>query len=511
MESLKAYEVLISVFVVLPVILLLYWLWTRRNIYKCDLSFIGYPIIGSLYKLRNVNSIISAVGHTLRYCKNGTACFWAGFFPVILTADPDIVSNVLRSQEFLNKAETIYYYMGVSLKGGLFTTPATEWVHNRRMINPCFSNNVLVSLFPIFNKAKNDLIERCDALVDNKNHNILNLLQTLTLSMTVETTMGKVMHKGKQESQDLISVFSFLMKYITVQALMSFFKLGFIFEFYSKLQQKRVEVWMFVDKLIQAKLNKCSNTDNNNNNTESRVLNTKNIDAVPSIRKEPKIFIDQAIKLYENQQFTWNDLISESVTIVAASFETTANAVYSTLVMLAMHPDIQQRLFEEILDVFPEKDFYIECDQLSQLSYLELVINETLRLAPSVPIIGRQAMKDTQIGVNLLPKGIQVFISIYHLHRRTDIWGPNADKFEPERFSVENYGEKQKNAYIPFSKGPRNCIGRRYAMFSMKVLLCGLLRNYKFKTDFKFEDLRCTHRVSLRYIVEPELRLCRRT
>ncbi|XP_037937478.1 probable cytochrome P450 313a4 [Teleopsis dalmanni] len=375
------------------------------------------------------------------------------------------------------------------------------------MINPCFSNNVLVSLFPIFNKAKDDLIERCAALIDNKNQKILNMIQTLTVAMSAETTMGKAMHKDEQVSEDLINVFSFLMKFTTIQALMSFFKLGFMLEFYSKLQKGKEELWTFVDKLIQAKLNKCTNK----NKTESSLVNTKNIDAVLSIRKEPKIFIDQAIKLYENQQFTRNDIIKESNTIVATSFETTANAIYSTLIMLAMHPDIQQRLFEEILDVFPEKDFYIQCDQLSQLPYLELVINETLRLAPSFPLIGREAMKDTQIGENFFPKGIQVFISIYHLHRRTDIWGPNADEFEPERFSVENYGKKQKNAYIPFSKGPRNCIGRRYAMFSMKVLLCGLVRNYKFETDFKFEDLRCTQKLSLRYIVEPELRLYRRS
>ncbi|XP_037932187.1 probable cytochrome P450 313a4 [Teleopsis dalmanni] len=341
----------------------------------------------------------------MKDCKSHTVCCWIGLFPIILTADPDIASSVLRSKELLNKAKTMYYPLDLTFKNGLAAIPATQWVHNRKMIDPSFTNKVLVSFFPIFNKAKDDLIERYSVLVDNKEHNILKSLQTLSLGITV----GKKVLTG----------------------------------------------------LIQAKLKRDINTSNNNSNTETSDLNNiASNSTVPSIRKEPKIFIDQAIKLYQNQQYTWDHIISESNTIVTTSFETSANAVYSTLVMLAMHPEEQQRLFEEILDVFPEKDFYVDFDQLNQLPYLDLVINETLRLAPSVPVIGRHVMKDTQIGEHNFPKDIQIIISIFHLHRRTDIWGPNADKFDPERFSVENFGEKQKNAFIPFSKGVRNCIGK---------------------------------------------------
>ncbi|XP_037937435.1 probable cytochrome P450 313a4 [Teleopsis dalmanni] len=515
MDSLKTYEVLKSVLVFLVVILLLHWIWTRRKIYNFGLRFpivFGFPIIGSLHKLKNVDNLMTAFGEILNACKSHTVCFWWGLFPVILTADPDIALNVFRSQELLNKAKILYYPVRHVFKGGLIASPATEWVHNRKMINPSFTNKVLVSFFPIFNKAKDDLIERYSVLVDNKEHKILKSLQTLSLGITVETTMGKVMYRGEQVSKGLAPLYSFVMNILSAKILMSFLKLGFILELYPKFRKKREQIYQFVNELIQAKLKRGINTSNNNSNTETSDLNNiASNSAIPSIRKEPKIFIDQAIKLYQNQQFTWNDIISESITIVSASFETSANAVYSTLVMLAMHPEEQQRLFEEILDVFPEKDFYVDFDQLNQLPYLELVINETLRLAPSVPLIGRHVMKDTQIGEHVFPKDSQILISIFHLHRRTDIWGLNADKFDPERFSIENFEEKQKNAYIPFSKGLRNCIGWRYALYTIKVLLCGLIRNYKFETDFKFEDLKYTSNVSLKYILEPELRLSRRS
>jgi len=126
-----------------------------------------------------------------------------------------------------------------------------------------------------------------------------------------------------------------------------------------------------------------------------------------------------------------------------------------------MHPEVQERLFDEIKTVFPDKNFEMEYDHFHQLTYLDMVINEVHRLSPSIPLIGRQAVEDTQIDKDLiLPKGLQIIISIYHLHRRKDIWGESADKFDPDRFSSENFRQVHPFAFIPFSKGPRNCIGK---------------------------------------------------
>lgn len=128
--------------------------------------------------------------------------------------------------------------------------------------------------------------------------------------------------------------------------------------------------------------------------------------------------------------------------------------------MLAMHTDIQEKAFDEVCDVFPNIDFDVEYEQLDKLTYLDMVINETLRLLPSIPIIGRQVAEDTVIAHDIvLPRGMQIIIPIYNLHRRKDIWGPDADIFNPDNFLPENINQKHLYAYIPFSKGNRNCIG----------------------------------------------------
>lgn len=82
-----------------------------------------------------------------------------------------------------------------------------------------------------------------------------------------------------------------------------------------------------------------------------------------------------------------------------------------------------------------------------------------------------------------------LIIPIFQLQRRTDIWGQNADQFNPDNFLPEKSEARHPYSWIPFSNGPRNCIGMKYALISMKVMLCYLLRNYKFSTSLKYSEL----------------------
>ncbi|XP_073967590.1 probable cytochrome P450 4d20 [Choristoneura fumiferana] len=151
--------------------------------------------------------------------------------------------------------------------------------------------------------------------------------------------------------------------------------------------------------------------------------------------------------------------------------------VYS-LYCIANHPDVQRKVLEEQKEILGDdserEPTYAE---LQQMKYLDCVIKESLRLYPSVPLIQRLMTKDIDVmGMNLT-KNTSVILNIFHLQRHPDVY-EDPLTFKPERFLKTT---KAGNAYnwIPFSAGPRNCIGQKFAMMELKVTVAAIVRRFQ--------------------------------
>lgn len=191
---------------------------------------------------------------------------------------------------------------------------------------------------------------------------------------------------------------------------------------------------------------------------------------------EPKsIFIDQAISLVRDKKFTIQELEDEANIMVFGAFETTASILYSILMCLSFYPEYQEKLYSEIVSVLPDEK-EVTFEDLGNLTYTEMVIFESLRLLPAVPFVGRRTDRDLHLSKTLfLPKSTELIISIFHIQRNKKYWGENSCTFNPDNFLPENVSYRSSYAFMPFSKGVRNCIGRQYAMFSIKVFFLFVL------------------------------------
>uniref|UniRef100_A0A8C4LIY3 Cytochrome P450 3A n=1 Tax=Equus asinus asinus TaxID=83772 RepID=A0A8C4LIY3_EQUAS len=173
------------------------------------------------------------------------------------------------------------------------------------------------------------------------------------------------------------------------------------------------------------------------------------------------------------------ELVAQSIIFIFAGYETTSSSLSFLMYFLATHPDVQQKLQEEIDATFPNKapPTY---DALVQMEYLDMVLNESLRLFPIAVRLERVCKKDVEINGVFIPKGTVVMVPTFALHKHPEFW-PEPEEFRPERFSKENKDSINPYIYLPFGAGPRNCIGMRFALMNMKLALVRMLQNFSFK------------------------------
>lgn len=131
--------------------------------------------------------------------------------------------------------------------------------------------------------------------------------------------------------------------------------------------------------------------------------------------------------------------------------------------MLALHPEYQEKVFQEILTVMPNKKAELTQTDLDKLEFTELCIRESFRLFPTVPLIGRVASKPIRLSNNIeIPVGVPIMLGLRQIHIREEYYGSTAKIYNPYRFMNENVNNLPGGAYVPFSYGARNCIGKNF-------------------------------------------------
>lgn len=170
------------------------------------------------------------------------------------------------------------------------------------------------------------------------------------------------------------------------------------------------------------------------------------------------------------------ELRDQVVTMLMAGHETTAKALTWTLVLLHDHPAVAQRLDAELDEVLGERP--ARAADLADLPFCRQVVQESMRLYPPVWLLSRRAVDDAELGEFDVPAGTLVCVSPYVLHRDERFW-EQAMAFDPDRFTDERSAGRPDYAYIPFSGGPRHCIGRHFAMLEAQLVLATIRRRVR--------------------------------
>ncbi|PON69531.1 Cytochrome P450 [Parasponia andersonii] len=199
-----------------------------------------------------------------------------------------------------------------------------------------------------------------------------------------------------------------------------------------------------------------------------------------------------------SQEDTDRFIVDNCKNIYLAGYETTAVSATWCLMLLAANQDWQDRVRQEVLQVCQGRT--PDYDMLRKLKQLTMVIHEALRLYPPVTVVSREAFKDMKFGDINVPKGLNVWTMVVTLHTDPEIWGPDAYKFDPNRFANGITGAcKLPHLYMPFGVGPRVCLGQNLAMVELKLLIALLVSNFSFALSPAYR-----YAPALRLVVEPE-------
>ncbi|KAF5743531.1 hypothetical protein HS088_TW08G00115 [Tripterygium wilfordii] len=179
---------------------------------------------------------------------------------------------------------------------------------------------------------------------------------------------------------------------------------------------------------------------------------------------------------------TTRELVDECKTFFFGGHETTALAITWTLLLLALHPNWQDQLREEIKCVMGDGE--LDLTKLSALKKLGWVMSEVLRLYPSAPNVQRQAREDIQVDGMIIPKGTNIWIDVVAMNHDPVLWGDDVHQFKPERFKEDiNGGCNHKMGFVPFGFGGRMCVGRNLSVMEYKVVLTLALSRFSFSVS----------------------------
>ncbi|CAF0886524.1 unnamed protein product [Adineta ricciae] len=485
MISLVLLAVVLGLFIYLlyqPICRVIYQKSVYSSTILCPRS---HPIFGVFFHLNGRISKAEQFRRLLSYWyehpNEPVICLWFFIWPFLLINRSDYLEPFLGPNTKHITKSVQYSLFNDWLKTGLLTSTGAKWKARRRLITPSFQNtHVLTNCFTIFNEQIVTCMNRLQRVAETGEPvNLFEYVSAWTLDVICEMAMGKNVNVQTKESDYVKAV----MKITDIIALRirspslwfdPFFALTAIGKEHA--QQLKV-VRQFTQKVI-----------------EDRFEEFEKAEFEPT----RMAFLDTLLSKMKDGTLSLEDVQEEVDTFMFGGHETTGTALNFACWMIALHPDVQRKLYEEMKLIFGN-DITRPCtlEDTKQMEYLEQVIKESLRLLPSIPVIGREIQEDFEYDGKKFLKGTTVMMFLYTIHRDPRYF-PEPEKFDPSRFSPENIRQIPPYAYIPFSAGARNCIGQRFALLEEKVFLSTLLRRYHVSTDQTYRDFEPTEEIILR-------------
>ncbi|KAH7926998.1 cytochrome P450 [Leucogyrophana mollusca] len=415
------------------------------------------------------------------------------FEDLIFTTEPHHIKTILAT-DFENyvKGNKFRATMLNVLGTGVFNSDGDMWKFHRSMTRPFFSHD-RISHFNIFDRHSDDAINQMKLRL-RAGHPIdfQDVISRFTLDSATEFLFGNCVHSlsaglpfpynvpsaetpsGKAKiAEDFARAFAQAQHIISQRP-----RKGWIWPLFELFGDKTVEPMKVVNEYIEPILTEA--IDKRKKMSESGEKQDEEL-------SDDDTLLDHLVRLTTDPVVLKDEILN----IMIAGRDTTAATLTFVVYLLCTHPHVLSRLREEVYTKIgpTSRPTY---DSIREMKYLRAVINETLRLFPAVPFNVRESVNattwpsaDPTEKPLYIPAKTSVSYSVFLMHRRKDLWGPDAEDFDPDRFLDERlhkYLTPRPFIFLPFNAGPRICLGQQFAYNEISFMLIRLLQNFSSMT-----------------------------
>ncbi|PIN07403.1 Cytochrome P450 CYP4/CYP19/CYP26 subfamily [Handroanthus impetiginosus] len=388
--------------------------------------------------------------------------YWLGTEPFLYIADPEFLKRV--SSDIKGKSwgkPTVFKNDRKPMFGnGLVMVEGEDWVRHRHVITPAFSPTNLKAMASLMVDSATNMLNRWAAQINSGQPEI-------DVEREIISTAGEIIAKS-----------SFGISYENGRKVLKKLR-----EMQITLFKSTRYVGVPFGKFLNPKETLKAKALGKEIDNLLRLIIIERSNKPPSGKAEQDLLglllAENMVDGRKKRALTTKELVDECKTFFFGGHETTALALTWTLLLLAIHPEWQKLLREEIKEVIGDEG--ISATKLGGLKKMGWVMNEVLRLYPPAPNVQRQARQDIQVDNLVIPNGTNMWIDVVSMHHDEKLWGKDVNEFKPERFHDDIFGGcNHKMGFLPFGFGGRMCVGRNLTNMEYKIVLTLILSRFSF-------------------------------
>lgn len=500
------FSVTLSLFLVFLGLLYWYSVYPFSVLSRCGIKHPKpVPFLGNIFMFRQ--GFFGAVTDIIK--THGRVCgYYLGRRPVVVVADPDILRQVMVRDFWSFPNRMTLRFATKPLSDCLLMLRNDRWKRVRSILTPSFSAAKMKEMVPLINTA-------IDALMNNLNvhaesgeaFDIHKCFGCFTMDVIASVAFATQVDSQNNPDDPFVRYAQMFFTFSFFRPIM-LFSIAFPFimaplaglipnkrrdqlnNFFINTIQRIIKQREeqppeqrrrdFLQLMLDARTSKdCASLDHFDTANHAEEIDHRSQHTQPSASDQDN---DQphpqesTIRRPQKKMMTEDEVVGQAFVFLLAGYETSSNTLGFTCYLLALNPECQRKVQEEVDDFLTRYDSP-HYTNVQELKYLDMVICEALRLYPPAFRFARDIDEDCVVNGQSLPKGASLEIPAGFLHYDPEHW-PEPEKFIPERFTPEAKASRHPFVYLPFGAGPRNCVGMRLAMLEMKMALVHLFRRF---------------------------------